>query len=229
MAKKKSSKKSSKKSIKKSSKIPEGVTVVPSDDFPDDVAGEIDDLAAALAPSPSESRRIKALLTPEKSESEDPKGDSEALQHPVKRNKSALEKIADREREIRALQDNPVPVFTPSGIATHPNTKGNKAVLPSPDGHRKVDKEFRRKRGEAQEGGTDKVAGPSGAPRPKKGGKNEATLPSSAGAQKVTDDFVTKKAKAQDGGDDEVATPFGMHKPSYRPGGVSLPKMKPGN
>lgn len=198
-------KKSNKKTSKKSGRIPEGVTVVPSDDFPDEVASDIDDLAAVPVPPPT------------------------GLEHPVKRNKSGLAKIEAREREIKALQADPVPVFTPSGVASHPNTKGNKAVLPSPDGHRKLDERFRRKHGEAQEGGTDKVAGPSGAPRPNKGGKNEATLPSSAGAQKVTDDFVTKKAKAQDGGDDEVATPFGMHKPSYRPGGVSLPKMKPGN
>lgn len=209
MPKKKSSKKkTSKKKIKKSNQIPEGVTVVPSDDFPDDVVGDIDDLAVPAqvsAPAPSE------------------------LEHPVKRNRSGLEKIKAREREIRALHDNPVPVFTPSGVATHPNAKGNKAILPSIDGHKKVDAEARRKHAVAQGGGMEDALGPSGAPRPNKGGKNEATLPSSAGAKKVTDDFATKKVKAQDGGDDEVATPFGMHKPSYRPGGVSLPKMKPGN
>ena len=196
-------KKTNKTIKKKSSKTPQEVTVVPSDDFPDEVASDIDDLVAA--PSPS------------------------VLEHPVKRNKSGLEKIRTREREIRALNDDPVPVFTPSGVATHPNTKGNKAVLPSIDGHKKVDAEARRKHAVAQEGGTENTPGPSGAPRPSKGGKNEATLPSSDGSKKVTDEFATKKAKAQDGGIDEVATPFGMHKPVVRHGGVSLPKMKPGN
>lgn len=194
-----------KTSKKKSSKIPPGVTVVPSDDFPDEVASDIDDLVAASAPAPSE------------------------LEHPVKRKMSGLEKIKAREREIRALHDDPVPVFTPSGVAIHPNAKGNKAVLPSIDGHKKVAAEARRKQGAAQEGGTENAPGPSGAPRPSKGGKNEAILPPSAGSKKVTDEFATKKAKAQEGGVDEVATPFGMHKPSYRPGGVSLPKMKPGS
>ena len=207
MPKKKTSKKTSKskKTVKKtvkrkSSKIPKGVTVVPSDDFPDEVASDIDDLAA-----PSE------------------------LEHPIKRKMSGLEKIKAREREIRALNDDPVPVFTPSGVATHPNAKGNKAVLPSIDGHKKVAAEARRKQAEAQEGGTETAAGPSGAPRPSKGGKNEATLPSSAGSKKVTDEFATKKAKAQEGGVDEVATPFGMHRPSVRSSGASLPKVKPGN
>ena len=108
MPKKKTSKKTSKskKTVKKTAKkksstIPQGVTVVPSDDFPDEVASDIDDLAA---PSP--------------------------LEHPIKRKMSGLEKIQAREREIRALNDDPVPVYTPSGIATHPNAKGNQAVIP---------------------------------------------------------------------------------------------------
>jgi len=103
------------------------------------------------------------------SEAEQIFSELEDMVSPLPEKKSGKDKILERAEEARDEAKRPPRVFGPEGEVHPPAGNRTGAVLPGAEGHKKANEEFLKKKGEAEEGGVDPVATPSGPSRPPAG------------------------------------------------------------
>lgn len=77
--------------------------------------------------------------------------------------KSGFDKVNERAQEMRDVDHKVPTVIGPSGATTYAgNTGSTDIVMPGIEGHKAVDAEAMKKKGEAEEGGVDPSYNPSG-------------------------------------------------------------------
>jgi len=152
------------------------------------------------------------------SEAEQIVSELEDMVSPVPAKKTGAEKIAERASELKDAAERPATVFGPSGETAGPPGGRTDVSLPGSEGHKRANEEFMRKKSEAEEGGTDPVATPSG----------PSTQPRGAGRtnrRKFAKDAEAEKQAEKQGVESPPDSP--PAKPAAKPralrGGVALP------
>ena len=144
----------------------------------------------------------------------------EDMVSPVPAKKTGAEKVAERASELKDAAEKPATVFGPSGETASPSAGRTDVSLPGSEGHKRANEEFMRKKSEAEEGGTDPVATPSGpSSQPRGAGRTNR--------RKFAKDAKAEKQAERPQPDEPAPTDSPPAKPPAKPralrGGVALP------
>ena len=143
----------------------------------------------------------------------------EDMVSPVTAKKTGAEKVEERASELKDAAERPATVFGPSGETAGPPAGRTDVSLPGSEGHKRANEEFMRKKAEAEEGGTDPVATPSG-PSSQPRGAGRTNRRKFAKDTKDTKDMKQTEPKASEPDPPPAKPPA---KPRTLRGGVALP------
>lgn len=159
-------------------------------------------------------------------EAEEIVSELEEMVSPLPPKKSGAQRVEERAEEIKDAAARPTAVYGPEGEMAPQKPPPSGAVTPGADGQKRVTEEFLQKKSDAEQGGTDPVATPSGPSKPPLGAgrANRLRFGKPDGENPPEKQGPSAKEESPPSEKQSPAPPRAA--PRSIPGGVSLPDAR---